>query len=182
VKKHLLTFMLALFVGVLGFAVSGVAVAGNGQPPGQGDCSHGSTGKDCKSDPSDNGKDCEAHGNKGGVNEDHCQGDTTPTETTPTETTPTETTPTDTTPTETTPTETTPTTSSPPPATTPQETTPQETTPEQPVSQPESPKSPPSIVGTPPKAQKSPAKSAVAGISKSNPKPTRQAQPAPFTL
>lgn len=35
-------------------------------------CDHGATGKDCKPDPSENGKDCETHGNHGGVNEDHC--------------------------------------------------------------------------------------------------------------
>lgn len=202
-KKHLLTFVLALVVGVLGFAVSGIATAGDGQPPGQGPCSHGETGTQCKDDPSDNGKDCDEHGNNGGVNEDHCQEtDTTPTETTPTETTPTDTTPTETTPTETTPTETTPTETTPtgttptettpsgsstPPATAPQETTPVQSS-QPPASSPESPKSPPSIVGTPPKAQhnlaaKSPAKSAVAGVhAKSAPKPTRKAQPAPFTL
>lgn len=95
---------------IMGFGVA-VAMAGNGHgpptggPPGQGECEHGNSGKDCKPDPQPgHGKDCEKHGKKGGVNEDHC----TPTETTPTETTPTETTPTDTTPT--TPTDTTPTT------------------------------------------------------------------------
>jgi hypothetical protein len=112
-KKHLATLLLAVVMGVLGFAVSGVAVAGVNDkppsPPGQGECEHGNSAKPCKEDPSPNGKDCEAHGNNGGVNEDHCKGEeTTPTETTPTETTPTETTPTDSTPTGTTPTETTP--------------------------------------------------------------------------
>ena len=33
-KKHLLTLVLALVVGVVGFAVSGIAVASNGKPPG----------------------------------------------------------------------------------------------------------------------------------------------------
>jgi cobalamin biosynthesis Mg chelatase CobN len=43
-------------------------------PPGQGDCSHGNTGKVCKPDPSTSGKDCDSHGKNsvGGVNEDHC--------------------------------------------------------------------------------------------------------------
>lgn len=35
-------------------------------------CDHGATGKACKADPSPNGKDCQSHGNHGGVNEDHC--------------------------------------------------------------------------------------------------------------
>jgi LPXTG-motif cell wall-anchored protein len=35
-------------------------------------CDHGHTGKACKPDPSTNGKDCEVHGQHGGVNEDHC--------------------------------------------------------------------------------------------------------------
>lgn len=107
-KKYVLYGVLALCL-VLGLA-AGVAMGGNphGTPPGQGDCSHGATGKDCKPDPNpDHGKDCEEHGKHGGVNEDHC----TPTGTTPTDTIPTGTTPTDTVPT--TPTETTPTTSTP---------------------------------------------------------------------
>ena len=49
-------------------------------PPGQGECEHGNSQKPCKDDPQpDRGKDCEEHGPKdGGVNEDHCKGDTTP--------------------------------------------------------------------------------------------------------
>ena len=102
-KKQLATFALAIVMGVLGFAVSGVAVAGNGKPPsppGQGECEHGNAGKPCKEDPQpDKGKDCEEHGNNGGVNEDHCKGEETPpTDTTPTDTTPNDTTPNDTTP------------------------------------------------------------------------------------
>jgi hypothetical protein len=183
VKKHLVTFALAVLVGVFGFAVSGIAVASNGQPPsppGQGDCEHGNSVQNCKDDPSENGKDCEAHGNNGGVNEDHCKGDeTTPTETTPT--TPTETTPT--TPTETTPTGTTPTesnssTPSGTQETTPAESAPAETTPSDTPSKPS-----PSIVGTPPTAQRAPqAKSAVRGVNSTAPKPTTKAQKAPFTL
>jgi len=179
-----MTIVLALSVGVLGFAVSGIAVAANGKPPsppGQGDCEHGNSGAACKDDPSENGKDCEAHGNNGGVNEDHCKGDeTTPPETTPTDTTPTQTTPTDTTPTQTTPSS----SSSTPPATVPQETTPAESTP--PESTPVDAPTPPSIVGTPPKAQHVPAqkaaKTAVLGNSSKSPKPTRQPQAPPFTL
>jgi hypothetical protein len=48
-------------------------------PPGQDPCSHGNTGKPCRPDPQpENGKDCDHHGKQGGVNEDHCKGDTQP--------------------------------------------------------------------------------------------------------
>ena len=87
-KKQLATLVVAIVVGVLGFAVAGVAVAaGSGKPPsppGQGPCAHGNSGAPCRPDPSPNGQDCQAHGNEGGVNQDHCQ---TTTETTTTETT-----------------------------------------------------------------------------------------------
>lgn len=42
-------------------------------------CDHGATGKPCRPDPSEHGKDCEVHGNHGGVNEDHCLSVTTTT-------------------------------------------------------------------------------------------------------
>lgn len=106
--KRTLVYLSSIAVLALGVGAS-FALAGNphGTPPGQGECSHGATGKECKPDPQpDHGKDCEKHGKNGGVNEDHCKGETTTTPTTPTDTTPT--TPTDTVPT--TPTETTPTT------------------------------------------------------------------------
>jgi hypothetical protein len=203
-KKQLVTILLALLVGVLGFAVSGVAVAAVSQkppsPPGQGECEHGNALKPCKDDPQpDNGKDCEAHGNNGGVNEDHCKGDeTTQTETTPTETTPTETTPTETTPTETTPTETTP--SDGPPqrtttetdsntATNPASATSQASGPEvseanttqpKPGSGDDSSQPAANFVGTPPVAAASDKHVAV--LSAAAPKPTRKAQQAPLTL
>lgn len=41
-------------------------------------CSHGNSGKDCRDDPNQNGKDCDPHGG-GGVNEDHCKDTTTTT-------------------------------------------------------------------------------------------------------
>jgi hypothetical protein len=191
-KKQLATLVLAILMGVLGFAVSGVAVAGNGppSPPGQDECTHGNSGKPCKEDPQpEKGKDCEAHGNHGGVNEDHCKSeDTTPTETTPTTTTPTTTTPTETTPTGTTPT-----------GTTPQETVPSEggsnpstpsstvsaepsTTPATEQSATTQPK--PKIVGKPPVAA-SAAKTeqtAALDVAADEPKPTTQAQQAPLTL
>lgn len=51
-------------------------------------CDHGASGKPCKDDPEpDHGKDCETHGNHGGVNEDHC-GESTGTPTGTTTTTP----------------------------------------------------------------------------------------------
>jgi hypothetical protein len=188
-KKHLLTTIVAIVVGVLGFAVSGIATAGNTakppSPPGQPDCEHGNSGQACKPDPQpDHGKDCEAHGNSGGMNEDHCLEETTTTDTTTTtETTTTiDTTTTDTTTTtettQTTLTETTPSSSSTPPAAAPQESPEQPSAPEV-----ESPSSPP-LVGTPPKSQAMPAKAkpkaAVKGFVA--PKPTRAPQAPPFTL
>jgi len=80
-KKFLcLAALLVLALGVMtggvaaGFAASSAPPT---PPPGQGDCSHGQTGKVCKLDPQpEQGKDCDTHGNAGvgGVNEDHCLG------------------------------------------------------------------------------------------------------------
>lgn len=129
-NRLIATVGLALAVVTLG-AASAVALANGGgppggEPPGQGECEHGNSGQECKPDPQpDHGKDCDEHGNKGGVNEDHCL-PTTPTETTPTQTTPTDTTPT-------TPTDTTPTTPTDTTPTTPTETTPTEPTPTEPT-------------------------------------------------
>lgn len=84
---------------VAAFALGGAAaLAGNldkpSSPPGQGDCEHGNSQKPCKDDPQpEHGKDCEEHGNQGGVNEDHCLVETTPVETVPDPTTPDPTTP-----------------------------------------------------------------------------------------
>lgn len=190
-KKHLGTLLLAVMVGVLGFAVSGVAVAGVNDkppsPPGQDECEHGNSAKPCKEDPQpDKGKDCELHGNNGGVNEDHCKGDeTTPTETTPTtptDTTPTETkTPTDSTPSETTPTDTTPQVTVPtsggsnalPPSTPSGESSSTQAT--------DSPAAP-AIVGTPPAAPAAKNQAEALGVTADAPKPTREAQQAPLTL
>jgi hypothetical protein len=72
-------------------AIAGTPAAGNPPStvpgsPGD-DCSHGNSGKDCRPDPSENGKDCDDHGNARG-NEDHCaQAPTTTTDTTTTDTT-----------------------------------------------------------------------------------------------
>jgi hypothetical protein len=182
-KKHLATLALAILMGVLGFAISGVAVAAGNEkppsPPGQDECEHGNSAKPCKEDPqTDKGKDCDAHGNNGGVNEDHCKGeDTTPTETTPTESTPTETTPNDTTPQETVPTQD-GSSSSTPPATDSSE--PGSTQVPEPTSS-DSSQPAPKIVGKPPVA---PAvkQAAVLSVTADAPKPTRQAQQAPLTL
>jgi len=187
-KKQLGTFALAILMGVLGFAVSGVAVAGNGKPPsppGQGECEHGNAAKPCKDDPQpDKGKDCEEHGNQGGVNEDHCKGeDTTPTETTPTDTTPTDTTPTETTPTDTTPQETVPTDGGnntyTPPATVSNE--PSSAQSSEPSSS-ESSEPAPKFLGKPPAATSAKKQAAALGMAADAPKPTRQAQQAPVTL
>jgi hypothetical protein len=94
------TLKAAKVVAMAGLLIAGVGVSGALADPGNGngngpsttvpgspgdDCSHGNTGKDCRPDPNENGKDCEDHGNAKG-NEDHCdQADTTTTtETTPT--------------------------------------------------------------------------------------------------
>jgi hypothetical protein len=43
-------------------------------------CDHGATGAECRPDPQPtNGKDCEEHGNQGGINEDHCATTPSPT-------------------------------------------------------------------------------------------------------
>lgn len=128
------------------FALAGKPPA----PPGKDPCSHGNTGKPCRPDPQpDRGKDCEKHGKQGGVNEDHCKGETQPPTTTTTTTTPT---------TPTTP-QTTTTTSTNPPTTPPTQTTPGETTPipvtPPPVKPPKSapPKDQPGVEGPEPPAK-----------------------------
>lgn len=75
----------AIMLGGIGAAYAASADK-PGDPPGQGPCEHGNSGKPCREDPNDHGKDCEEHGPKeGGVNEDHCLGDeTTTTDTTTT--------------------------------------------------------------------------------------------------
>ena len=184
-RKHLTTLVLAVFVGVLGFAVSGVAVAAGNEkppsPPGQGECEHGNSLKPCKEDPQpDHGKDCEQHGNQGGVNEDHCAGTET---TTPTDTTPTETTPTETTPNETTPQDTVPADTSTPPSTDASEATSTQVTEAAPS---ESAQSTPTSVESPQAAPAATKKAAVkneaAVLDATAPKPNTQAQQAPVTL
>jgi hypothetical protein len=112
ILKRLFTAILAVgalaVLGLAGVSLAG-ATASNGQgppndPPGQQECQHGNSGKECKSDPQpDRGKDCEEHGPKeGGVNEDHCLGAETTGTTTETTGTTTETTGTTTETTETT--------------------------------------------------------------------------------
>ena len=188
-KRHGATLFFAVVMGVLGFAVSGVAVAGVSDkppsPPGQGECEHGNSEKPCKEDPQpDKGKDCELHGNSGGVNEDHCKGeDTTPTDTTPTETTPTESTPTDTTPQETVPTSNTSSESGSPQATDSNSAPVAETSPTQtPEASDDSPQPAAEIVGKPPVAAPAKKQAAVLSVTANAPKPTRQAQEAPLTL
>ena len=76
-KASLTISMMALGL-VAGSWAAGASAEPPPAPPGQGPCSHGNTGKECKPDPSVNGKDCDLHGNNGGVNEDHCLAATTP--------------------------------------------------------------------------------------------------------
>jgi hypothetical protein len=81
-KRHVGAFVLVAALGILGMASAGLAA----DPPGQGPCSHGNSGKECKPDPQpDHGAECDEHGpHEGGVNEDHCLVDTTGTTTTAT--------------------------------------------------------------------------------------------------
>lgn len=74
--------LLVLLVAALTLAFSGVALAdhnANHNPQGgqeqEDGCDHGATGNECRDDPSDNGQDCDVHGQggQGGVNEDHCE-------------------------------------------------------------------------------------------------------------
>lgn len=88
--------LLVSLIAACGFFAA-IAFAGNGNPPGRDPCSHGNSGKDCRTDPSTNGKDCDPHGKNGGVNEDHCKGTTTSTVPTTTTAPTTTTTPTTTT-------------------------------------------------------------------------------------
>ena len=184
-KLMVVAAMIAAF-GLGGAAAFAASTDKPPSPPGQGECGHGNTGKPCKEDPQpDRGKDCENHGNHGGVNEDHCKGEeTTPTETTPT--TPTETTPT--TPTETTPTtptETTPTTPT-ETTTTSTRTTPPETTPDTDPAVEEEEAQQQDVVAPSVQQQVKPTQSgpaAVAGpaVAGAAARPSKAAQPAPFT-
>lgn len=64
--------VLALTVSAATLLAAAPAVASNPHHEEADGCDHGATGKACRPDPSSNGKDCEVHGNHGGVNEDHC--------------------------------------------------------------------------------------------------------------
>jgi hypothetical protein len=91
VKAAHVAAMAGLLVAGLGVSAA-LADPGNGNgppsPPGQGECQHGNSGQDCKPDPQPgHGKECDEHGNQGGVNEDHCLGTTDSTTTTETTTT-----------------------------------------------------------------------------------------------
>lgn len=97
-KLMAIAAMIAAF-GLGGAAAFAASTDKPPSPPGQDECAHGNSQKPCKEDPQpDHGKDCEEHGNHGGVNEDHCTEDETTTdETTTDETTTNETTTTETT-------------------------------------------------------------------------------------
>jgi hypothetical protein len=96
-KVLALAGLLVAGVGASGALATAGTPAAGGPPstvpgsPGD-DCSHGNSDKDCRPDPSENGQDCDDHGNARG-NEDHCeQAPTTTTDTTTTNTTTTTTT------------------------------------------------------------------------------------------
>ena len=99
-RRMLRAFGLAtLVLGVVTFGAALVSGGGSAQadppdtPPGQEPCSHGNSGKPCREDPQPlHGKDCEPHGNVGGMNEDHCLGDNVVEPTATTEAPPTSTT------------------------------------------------------------------------------------------
>lgn len=68
--------LLASVFALVALAVPATASADQpSSPPGQGECQHGNSGKECRPDPQPtHGQECEAHGQQGGVNEDHCAG------------------------------------------------------------------------------------------------------------
>jgi hypothetical protein len=73
----LLTLCVLFLAGVGTAAASGLGKPES--PPGQGACEHGNSGKPCRDDPQpEHGRECEHHGNLGGVNEDHCGGAAAP--------------------------------------------------------------------------------------------------------
>jgi hypothetical protein len=77
IKVARVVALAGLLIVSLGVSAA-LADPGNGNgpptsPPGQGACEHGNSGQECKPDPQpSHGKDCDEHGNQGGVNEDHC--------------------------------------------------------------------------------------------------------------
>jgi len=190
--------MLAAF-GLGGAAAFAATADKPPSPPGRGECEHGNDQKACKDDPqTDHGQDCDQHGKQGGVNEDHCAGDSTTTETTTEETTTEETT-TETTTTGTTTgttTESTPgeTTTSTPTESTPTQTSSSETTPETGTTPAETtpsadeneqwPAQSPGVFSPPAQHSKTGGDTTQlvsAGASQAAPKPSKAAQPAPFT-
>lgn len=109
--KRLVLALIACFASGLCFVIVPSAIADKPPaPPGQGECDKGNSTNQCTTDPSTNGKDCETHGNNGGINEGHCL--TTSNETTTTTPSTSSTTTTRETTSTTTTTETTPSTSS----------------------------------------------------------------------
>lgn len=78
-KLIVLAAMIAVF-GLGGAAAFAATSDKPPSPPGQDECEHGNSLKPCRDDPQpEKGKDCEEHGPfEGGVNEDHCLGETVP--------------------------------------------------------------------------------------------------------
>jgi hypothetical protein len=74
---------LAVAIIALMFAATmAFAGGGNSHHEEADGCDHGNSSKPCRPDPQpDHGKDCDKHGNHGGINEDHCAGTPSPTST-----------------------------------------------------------------------------------------------------
>lgn len=87
--KRLVLLFACFVAGVCFVVVPSIAIADKPPtPPGQGECNHGNSNQPCKPDPQpEHGKDCDPHGNNGGVNEDHCLSTTTGSTTTTTNST-----------------------------------------------------------------------------------------------
>lgn len=79
--RRIIIGTLLSFAAVALVAAPAYSAKNNPHHEEQDGCDHGHTGKPCRPDPQpDHGKDCDKHGNHGGVNEDHCQGTTTTTQ------------------------------------------------------------------------------------------------------
>lgn len=79
-KRLIKAAITAIFVLSVGFAGTVSATQPTDGPPGQGECEHGNSGQPCRPDPQpSHGADCDEHGPfEGGVNEDHCLPEVTP--------------------------------------------------------------------------------------------------------
>jgi hypothetical protein len=75
-----IVFVLMMSLSGLALASPALATNSNSHWNENDGCDHGNSHKPCRPDPQPtHGKDCETHGNHGGINEDHCSGDSTTT-------------------------------------------------------------------------------------------------------